>query len=213
MATAQLNPAPTAVRVPQKKVSRNVNPLLLPTETGKARPSTYALPPQEHVYGKEMGRDPEGAKEVVGFWKEHQKNADSQPGRDFKALNKNSVRAGNVTAKETMEYRKCHDFRLKMGGHDEPQGQGAAGSKAAAPVDVNTDFAYGLKTRPGTPMEVVLTNTFQNEFLAKQADINSMAREEQRSIPVLHTKASMGHARRPELAPQVQGPAAAAASL
>merc|ERR1711871_321575 len=122
------------------------------------------------------------------------------PGRDFKALNKNSVRAGNVTSKETMEYRKIHDFRLKMG-EDR-----ATAKKHNHTTDTNPDFAYGLKTRPGTPMEVVLTNTFQNEFIAKQNEVASHQPMEVRSIPVLHTKASLGHARRPERAPDAKLP-------
>jgi hypothetical protein len=36
------------------------------------------LPPDDHVYGKVVGRDEEGAKEVIMTWKEHTKNAASK---------------------------------------------------------------------------------------------------------------------------------------
>lgn len=200
MATAQLNPAPTAVKVPRKKVTHNANPLLVPTETGKSRAPTCKLPPDDHVYGKVVGRDEEGAKEVIMTWKEHTKNAASMPGRDFKALNKNSVRAGNVTSKDMTEYRKVHDFRLKSG--EEKANQLKSGMTEIDPL-----FAFGKKTRPGTPMEVVLTNTFQNEFVEKMEIVKQQyARQENRSIAVLHTKASLGHAKHPEAASETKEP-------
>ena len=35
------------------------NPLLVRDTVGKKRPTVYELPPEDHVYGKKIDRDPE----------------------------------------------------------------------------------------------------------------------------------------------------------
>jgi hypothetical protein len=40
---------------------RNGNRILLESELGKAKPSTYNLPYEEHFYGKKIYEDPEKA--------------------------------------------------------------------------------------------------------------------------------------------------------
>eukprot|EP00287_Rhodomonas_sp_CCMP768_P009104 CAMPEP_0196724102 /NCGR_PEP_ID=MMETSP1091-20130531/6106_1 /TAXON_ID=302021 /ORGANISM="Rhodomonas sp., Strain CCMP768" /LENGTH=201 /DNA_ID=CAMNT_0042066197 /DNA_START=55 /DNA_END=660 /DNA_ORIENTATION=- len=169
---------------PQKK---HTNPLLIPVEIGKPRPAVVDLPPSDHVYGIKSELDGEGAGAVIGGWVEHQPNAASMPGRDFKKLNRMALNQGQgVTTQQISSFRKRHDARLK-GGHE------SAKQGVSLPSSQDPAFAYGIKSGPRTSMEQLMTNQYLREFQEEQGKKEDQYQMAVRRIPVMHTKASLGH--------------------
>lgn len=111
------------------------NTLLVKTELGKVRQTTFNLPGPQHTYGKALFREDEGTGEMIMSWMEHVPNPHARPGRDFKALNKNAVVSGMVTAKQQTDFRKTHDARLKIGTHEDRR------------FTLADDFIHGKSTR------------------------------------------------------------------
>lgn len=144
------------------------NCLLIRPELAKVKRTTYDLPTGPHTFGKPLSRDPENARDVTSKWKEHIRNPDKVPGKDFTALNRSAVIEGLVSAKDQHEYRLANgtnpEFRLK-------HGLSAMTDKdARLPSDSDNNFAYGKPTRPSTPIENVMNNQYQRSFIADQQD-------------------------------------------
>ena len=71
---------------------RTKNTLLVQDDVGLAKPSTRRLPGDNFTYGKAEYQDVEGAGQVMSNWKFHGQSKKSKPDRDFKKLNKMSVK-------------------------------------------------------------------------------------------------------------------------
>mmetsp|Transcript_9742 Transcript_9742/g.15433 ORF Transcript_9742/g.15433 Transcript_9742/m.15433 type:complete len:216 (-) Transcript_9742:887-1534(-) len=165
------------------------NPLLLPIEVGKPKPTAMELPPPDHVYGMKSDLDCEGAGAVMGGWMEHAPNAASVPGRDFKRLNRMAINAGQgLTANQISHFRKKHDARLK-GGHPGK----ADGGTISLPSSQDPSFAYGVKSGGRIPMEALMQNEYQNQWVAQQGRKDDQYLNAKQKIPVMHTRASLGH--------------------
>ena len=116
------------------------------------------------MYGSKSDLDGEGAGAVMGGWMEHAPNAASVPGRDFKKLNRMALNAGQgLNANQISAYRKNHDARLK-GGH----------------ALHRTWDLHGLGA--GT-----------HEAQGKQGKKDEGYMKSKQKIPVMHTRASLGH--------------------
>mgnify|MGYP002633809656 FL=1 len=73
-------------------LGKKTNVLLVKDSVGKAKPTTRSLPKEEFCFGKP---DPicESAGQVVNSWQMHQKSKIDKPDpRDFKKLNKMSIK-------------------------------------------------------------------------------------------------------------------------
>uniref|UniRef100_A0A7S0QIX2 Uncharacterized protein n=1 Tax=Cryptomonas curvata TaxID=233186 RepID=A0A7S0QIX2_9CRYP len=163
------------------------NPLLLPIEVGKSKPAVVDLPPADHIYGIKSNLDCEGAGSVIGGWLEHQPNAAAIPGRDFKTLNRMAIMSGNgVTATQVASFRREHDARLK-GGHERVH-QGVHLPSSQDPV-----FSYGIKSGERIPMDSIMSNQYLKDFLSQQEVKQEQHQLAKKHIPVMHTKASLGH--------------------
>ena len=143
------------------------NPLLVRTELAQVKPTTYDLPTSGHTFGKALERDAEDAGAVTMSWKEHVKNPDQVPGSDFRALNREAIKAGQFTSTGQADYRKEHqkkpEFRLK-------QGSDTAATHAPLPSDGNGEYMYGKASRPSTPIEFLMTNSYLRSFVEDQKD-------------------------------------------
>ena len=165
------------------------NPLLMPVEIGKPRPSAMELPPPDHVYGMKSNLDGEGAGAVMGGWMEHAPNAASLPGRDFKKLNRMAINAGQgITASQISNFRKRHDARLKGGQHVKSEGH-----VISLPSSQDPTLAYGIKSGSRISMEALMQNEYQNQFVAQQGKKDDQYLNAKQKIPVMHTRASLGH--------------------
>jgi hypothetical protein len=135
--------------------------------------------------------DCEGAGAVMGGWMEHAPNAASVPGRDFKRLNRMAINAGQgLTANQISQFRKKHDARLKGGQHG---GKGADGHTISLPSSQDPAFAYGVKSGSRIPMESLMQNEYQNQWVAQQGKKDDQYLNAKQKIPVMHTRASLGH--------------------
>ncbi len=69
--------------------------------------------------------------------------------RDFKKLNKMSLKSGSVTAKDQYEYRSNHDARIAFGVTNE--------KKISLPSE---DFTFGKRNRPQTPVNGIISHVY-----------------------------------------------------
>ena len=113
---------------------RTKNMLLVTDDVGKAKPSTRKLPGDNFAYGKADYQDVEGASDVISNWKFHDQSKKSKPDRDFTKLNKMSVKGKACTAKETYNFRKSNDARMK-------ESSGMPNKVNKLPPE---DFTYGM---------------------------------------------------------------------
>ena len=78
---------------------KGTNTLLVKDDVGKSKPATRVLPPDGFSYGRPDKKDQEGAGLVTSSWKHHEQSKPKDPERDFKKLNKMSIKNGAVDAK------------------------------------------------------------------------------------------------------------------
>lgn len=104
---------------------------------------------------------------MVAKWQLHQKSnlVKSDP-RDFKKLNKMSLKSGSVTAKDQYEYRSHHDARIAFGVTNE--------KKIALPSE---DFTFGKRNRPQTPVNGIISH-FYGEMAGQEMQHRYQANKE-----------------------------------
>ena len=88
-----------------EKLINKKNQLLVRDDIGKGKPATRDLPPDGFTFGKPDRRDAENAGVVTTSWKMHEQSKPKDPERDFKKLNKMSLKSGAVDAKTSKEFR------------------------------------------------------------------------------------------------------------
>ena len=90
---------------------------------------------------------------VTTKWQLHQGSKKTQQDpRDFKKLNKMSLKGGSVNARDQYKFRASHDARIPFG------------LVADKPVMLpEEDFTYGKRNRPQTPVNTILANQYGEE--------------------------------------------------
>ncbi len=101
--------------VPNRPVAK-MNPLLVRSDVGLQRRSTYKLPPADFCYGKPGGADAESAGAIALNWVGYQPNAAEQGPRNFVKLNRDATVSGCVNATQATRYRDTHDARIAKAG-------------------------------------------------------------------------------------------------
>lgn len=135
------------------------NPLLIKPLLGCVRATVYDLPSVgnlQHEYGLRQERDGSSSAEVVGNWAQHDPNDKVLPGRDFKALNKHAVVDGVTSCNGMRDYKKTHDFRLKLGSDKQ---------KEAKPYDAATSF--GRPTNASTSFNDLFSHSYRYDWVAE----------------------------------------------
>lgn len=134
---------------------RPTNLLLVREDVGKSRLSTFDLPDDGFAYGKPSKFEPEGAREVCMRWVAHTPSREREAGApDFVHFNKRAGMAGITNATELKHYRKELDNTSAL---RSARKHYSAPSKAPIPSDVVPGFAYGVKSRPSTPINEVIS--------------------------------------------------------
>mmetsp|Transcript_68159 Transcript_68159/g.142412 ORF Transcript_68159/g.142412 Transcript_68159/m.142412 type:complete len:229 (-) Transcript_68159:265-951(-) len=154
---------------------RSRNAVLVKDDVGKAKPTVYDLPPDGHAYGRCDPPDAEGAREITMHWASHVPRKKSGPEcQDFRKLNRMAAKSGVANANDLKNWRTMNDVKLI------PKGPAGCMPKVI-PSDVIPSFAYGVKSRPSTPINSVIGNhygTEQEELLhfhyKQQAEQNEM---------------------------------------
>ena len=137
------------------------NVLIQKDAVGVAKPCLAALPPMEFIYGKSAGYDAEGAKEVTMSWQFHNQTRSKRARKDFRSLNKQCISNALHTSQQFYKYRKQADARLKVS-------QGKTQLEILLPEE---QFRYGIRNRPSTPIERVVSNDYQREKLVKVEEL------------------------------------------
>ncbi|KAF4738217.1 hypothetical protein FOZ63_017704, partial [Perkinsus olseni] len=107
------------------------------------------------------GADPEGAKEITMTWKSHTPNPVSETNvLDFRSLNKSAIDDGKCrTANDQKIYREQHPkFLVHKSASQKRQEGSSVAPRHEKPMPSN--FVYGKKTRPSTPISHVISNQF-----------------------------------------------------
>ena len=138
----------------------------MPARIGSQKISTFDLPPSDHTYGKVSAADAESGCVIMSSWKEHVPNQQAEPGKDYVALNRDAAKEGATNPKDFARYQKTHGEEL---GYRQKAGRP---EKEAfhVPSDDNPEHAYGDPSRPGTPIDFVINNSYQRSWVQDQKD-------------------------------------------
>lgn len=98
-------------------LGKRSNMLLVRDDVGKSKPTTRNLPQSSFVFGKpELLAERETAQDLTTKWHMHTKSHGMQQDpRDFKKLNKMSLKSGSVNARDQYKFRASHDVRIPFG--------------------------------------------------------------------------------------------------
>ncbi|KAJ3084885.1 hypothetical protein BCR33DRAFT_713874 [Rhizoclosmatium globosum] len=167
------------------------NPLLVKDSVGKTRPTVFDLPGDDHIYGKKVERNPEEcAAQVLQHWNVKATSKHAVPALDYITMNRNTAKQGILSPRAIRDYRKEHPVRMKIGDHNlfGSDGIGAAGPNGEAltsaearklkllgtlPHDNDSNFVYGMPTRPSTPVAYLMTDKYQREWINAEAKRNA----------------------------------------
>lgn len=174
---------------------QKVNTLLVRSQLGKVRATTYSLPGDTFVYGQQDQLVEAGAAGSVNSWQEHRGNAAEIPNRDFVRLNKYAAMNGVTTSKDVADFRCVNDIR-------QPPANTSAPSMAYFPPPETT---YGRPSAKSIPIVKLLQNNYQREWIGeeRQRKINELNTNSQpKTIKLQHTRASIGHTKVPAPEPK-----------
>ena len=134
-----------------EKLINKKNLLLVKDDVGKAKPATRDLPPDGFTFGKADRRDQENAGVVTSSWKLHAQSKPHEAERDFKKLNKMSIKEGVIDAKQQKDFRQSNDARI-----DSFIGNISRRRQQSVPENV----AFGKANRPSTPINGIISNYY-----------------------------------------------------
>lgn len=191
-------------RVGTIRSTMKTNPLLTKAELGKVKKTTFPRNDPEHVFGYMPPKDPEGAREVTGIWKEHNPSPgneaghDGKPRADFKEMNKLATINGLTTAKESATFRQEHYVAMK------PRDQ-TAKAAPSLPSDKEPKHTYGQASafrsaqtiRNMGPEEPPVKHLVQGAYQTEWVEANAhkvASSSQQQYIPPVPTRAAVGHA-------------------
>jgi len=182
------------------------NPLLARAELGKVKPLLFNQPTDSHVFGYELPKDPENAREVTGIWKSHSPSPgtegltkDGQPMQDFKKMNIEAARNGLTTAKEQPYFRATNTQHVKK--FDSTQKP-----SKPLPSDRNAKHTYGMASAHRTadtvrqcgpeepPMKYVLQGAFVDDWVKTNTFKSDQSAGQNQYVPPVPTRATIGHA-------------------
>ncbi|XP_066510120.1 cilia- and flagella-associated protein 77-like isoform X2 [Hoplias malabaricus] len=130
---------------------------------GKTKSRGLSCPGPDFVYGAMTTVYDGGVPEAISSWHapllsssiSHYRKAE----RDFVALNREGVKSGLVTAKELQQYRSTHDIRRPVASKD---------MRRSAPARIPPDLAFGVSTRPSTPISELMEYKYAQRWLEEQ---------------------------------------------
>lgn len=137
----------------RRQLSRNL--VLMKSNIGKSAPSSYILPHERHAYGKGNPSEVESARDVSTIWTEHvpspRRSVNCQ---NFLRVNCMAAKNNIGNAKDLAKFRKQCDYPA-----DPPKPDGGP-QPLLYPSDLSQTFTYGQKTRPATPIKMVIANSY-----------------------------------------------------
>jgi hypothetical protein len=196
--------------------SIGLNPLLVKHEVGRAKESTYDLPPIDFAYGHSQAKDSEGARELVHEWRFHKaQNKIQSRVPDFRRINREAIKEHVHDARQLAAFRQDHPWKLKTPRERKLAGRAQEDARARAAADAmhdkfhaelagvvpSSDQSFGVKVRPSTPVNSIIQNYFGAEYETKQRGVYQefkLQRERAgEKIKIRTTKAAKGHTFKP----------------
>ncbi len=184
--------------------SMEQNVMLTKANLGQARPffaRNFGAVPDSFAFGVSKPQDPEGAREVSGLWKEHEKNPDAKPGPNYIAMNKQATLSGLTKSNEQLPFRIEHPVALKSGIQSRKQNE----TPVSIPSDADPRFVYGRASsnRPleetrltgdAPDMRDLLQASFQWDWVKMNTRRSNEFDLKTAKIAPTATKAALGHA-------------------
>lgn len=162
----------TELRLGVYRESMATNPLLRKASLGKVMQRGFDLPGENFIYGRPNHCMDGGAQEAMQYCvlneqKERAKLAQTNKSANIRRINyikrnKFAVETGIVNAKEQAAAKKDLDQAYLI----KPPSQKAKFS--SAPTKISNDMAFGISTRPSTPVFELLEHHYQTKWLAGQ---------------------------------------------
>ncbi|XP_036276333.1 cilia- and flagella-associated protein 77 [Pipistrellus kuhlii] len=137
------------------------NPLIVKAELGKPRERNVTLPGLDFNYGLYVRGLDGGVPEAIGHWSVYkpQPTCHEELRRDYIAMNRGAVKAGLVTARETMLYQQVNDLRITS--EDQRRFK-------REPSSIPANMTFGIPSRPSTPLFDLLRHRYQQLWVQEQ---------------------------------------------
>ncbi|XP_005882213.1 PREDICTED: uncharacterized protein C9orf171 homolog isoform X1 [Myotis brandtii] len=137
------------------------NPLIVKAELGKPREQSCSLPGIDFNYGLYVRGLDGGVPEAIGHWNvfKPQPTRHQELNRDYIATNRGAVKAGLVTARETLLYKQLNDFRVSSKDNRRYRKE---------PTFIPPNMTFGIQARPSTPLFDLLQHQYQKLWVQEQ---------------------------------------------
>ncbi|EPQ17584.1 hypothetical protein D623_10010129 [Myotis brandtii] len=130
-------------------------------ELGKPREQSCSLPGIDFNYGLYVRGLDGGVPEAIGHWNvfKPQPTRHQELNRDYIATNRGAVKAGLVTARETLLYKQLNDFRVSSKDNRRYRKE---------PTFIPPNMTFGIQARPSTPLFDLLQHQYQKLWVQEQ---------------------------------------------
>ncbi|XP_004713378.1 cilia- and flagella-associated protein 77 [Echinops telfairi] len=130
-------------------------------ELGKTRERSCSLPGIDFNYGLYIRGTDGGVPAALGHWNvfKQQPTCPTELTRNYIAMNRGAVKAGLVTTRENLLYRRLNDIRIS----DQEDRRTRREPPALPP-----DMTFGVMQRPSTPFFDLLQHRYQQLWVQEQ---------------------------------------------
>ncbi|EHB00205.1 hypothetical protein GW7_03383 [Heterocephalus glaber] len=146
-------------------------------ELGKPRERSCSLPGVNFNYGLYIRGLDGGVPEAIGHWNvyKQQPTCPQKLTRNYIAMNCGAVKAGLVTARENVLYRRFNDIRIS----DQDE------RRQKEPPTVPPNMTFGIRARPSTPFFDLLQHRYQQLWVQEQKTAQKAIKLEKKQKVVL----------------------------
>ncbi|KAM5298546.1 cilia- and flagella-associated protein 77 [Ctenodactylus gundi] len=179
LTVADIRPGMENQRLGVVRDSMFQNPLIVKAELGKPRERSYSLPGLDFNYGLYIRGLDGGVPEAIGRWDvfKQQPTCPQELTRNYIAMNRGAVKAGLVTARENLLYRKLNDIRISD--------QDDRHQKKKEPPALPANMTFGIRARPSTPFFDLLQHRYQQLWVQEQKAAQKAIKLERKQKVVL----------------------------
>lgn len=187
------------------KISRTAdskfNRLIMKSQLGRSKHSSYNLPGKYHTYGAKVPRNEEGAKEVVLTWVPFEKKGGDEKSMNIMKMNKRAIKNKQVKVKEMIEYNRAHPIYERRVVKSKSTTQSTK-QKLGQMRSLPGGKAFGRKNEYGEPIyklvngEYTKTDDIDKFYPSNNPKSNRVRRKKELETfdSKRPTKASVGHA-------------------
>lgn len=162
-----LGPTLSELRIGIQRETMKKNPLILKPRVGRVFKRGLWLPEDNFTYGQRNITSDGGTAEAMCWNIKTEQNPRRRidaPEKDFVKLNKYAATAGLTTAKQQSGFRLAHDYRRPT----ETELALAVQSKRPIFAQKIKTAIHGTRTKPATPMNLLISHAYLHAFLEKQ---------------------------------------------